>query len=95
MEPDALTNSMDLKVREFLKEVRLDHSPAFTKLVDDTVSAIKDAIDKIPEDLKVSKTLSPSSVWLPRKRNILNSVFMSLLLFLGIWLVLVELTGSD
>ncbi|XP_059457350.1 uncharacterized protein LOC132187164 [Corylus avellana] len=62
MEPDALTNSMDLKVREFLKEVRLDHSPAFTKLVDDTVSAIKDAIDKIPEDLKVTGDEAPGFV---------------------------------
>ncbi|KAG7990196.1 hypothetical protein I3843_02G012900 [Carya illinoinensis] len=30
---------MDLKVRELLKEVRLNYSPAFTKLVDDTVTA--------------------------------------------------------
>lgn len=53
MEPDTFTDSMDLKVRELLKEVRLDYSPAFTQLVEDTVSAIKDGIDKIPEDLKV------------------------------------------
>ncbi|XP_040999624.1 nucleolar protein 6 [Juglans microcarpa x Juglans regia] len=45
---------MDLKVRELLKEVRLNYSPAFTKLVDNTVAAIKDAIDKIPEDLLVT-----------------------------------------
>ncbi|KAB1213028.1 Nucleolar protein 6 [Morella rubra] len=53
MEPDTFTDSMDLKVRELLKEVRLDYSPAFTQLVEDTVLAIKDGIDKIPEDLKV------------------------------------------
>nr|POE68193.1 hypothetical protein CFP56_29003 [Quercus suber] len=41
------SDSMDLKVRELL------NSPALTKHVNDTVSAIKDAIDKIPDDLKV------------------------------------------
>lgn len=48
------TDPIDLKVRELLKEVQLDYSPTFTKLVDDTVWAIKEAIDKIPEDLQVS-----------------------------------------
>ena len=60
------SDSMDLKVRELLKEVTLDYSPTLSKHVNDIVSAIKDAIDKIPEDLKVlfshyslSKTLGP------------------------------------
>jgi U3 small nucleolar RNA-associated protein 22 len=46
-------NSMDLKVEELLKEVQLEYSPALTKFVDDAVSSIKQAIDTIPEDLKV------------------------------------------
>lgn len=46
-------NSMDLKVEELLKEVQLEYSPALTKFVDDAVSAIKQAIATIPEDLKV------------------------------------------
>ncbi|KAF5958281.1 hypothetical protein HYC85_005506 [Camellia sinensis] len=50
---DTLTDPMDLKVKELLKEVQLHYSPSFTKLVDDTVSAIKESIDKIPEDLAV------------------------------------------
>lgn len=62
MEPDTFTDSMDLKVRELLKEVRLDCSPAFTQLVEDTVSAIKDGIDKIPEDLKVTVDNAPGFV---------------------------------
>lgn len=44
---------MDLKVEELLKEVQLEYSPALTKFVDDAVSSIKQAIDTIPEDLKV------------------------------------------
>lgn len=53
MDSDTIMEPMDLKVRELLKEVQLDYSSATTKLVDDTVSAIKQAIDTIPEDLKV------------------------------------------
>jgi hypothetical protein len=66
MESVTDSNSMDLKVTELLNEVRLDYSPALTKHVNDTVSAIKDAIDKMPEDFQV---LSLSSVWLPRKKK--------------------------
>ena len=57
---------MDMKVRKLLKEVTLNYSPTLTKHVNDTVSAIKDTIDKIPDELKVmfalysfSKTLGP------------------------------------
>ena len=72
------SDSMDLKVRELLKEVTLDYSPSLSKHVNDTVSAIKDAIDKIPDDLKVmfsryslSKTLGPLILCLAarKKRN--------------------------
>ncbi|KAJ7944284.1 Nucleolar protein 6 [Quillaja saponaria] len=57
---------MDLKVRELLKEVQVDYSPSFAKLVGDTVSAIKDSIDKIPKDFKVRVILLCISMSLSR-----------------------------
>ncbi|KAF3447128.1 hypothetical protein FNV43_RR12308 [Rhamnella rubrinervis] len=62
MDLNAFTDSMDLKVRKLLKEVQLDYSPTFTKLVDDTVSAIKKAIDKIPEGLEITADVAPGFV---------------------------------
>ena len=66
-------DSMDLKVRELLKEVTLDYSPTLSKHVNDTVSAIKDAIDKIPDDLKVMLSRHPRALILclaaRKKRN--------------------------
>lgn len=66
MDAETYTDSMNLKVRELLKEVKFDYSPSTTKLLDDVVSSIKEAIDKIPEDLQVSlslsKTLNPPFV---------------------------------
>ncbi|KAF3966317.1 hypothetical protein CMV_009561 [Castanea mollissima] len=56
------SDSMDLKVRELLKEVTLDYSPTLTMHVNDTISAIKDAIDIIPDDLKVTTDEAPSFV---------------------------------
>ncbi|KAL4354660.1 hypothetical protein GQ457_06G039830 [Hibiscus cannabinus] len=53
---------MDFKIQELLKEVRLQSSPALTKLVGDTVSAIKSALDKIPEDLQVTADWAPGFV---------------------------------
>lgn len=53
MDDATLMDSMDLKVRELLKEVQLDYSPSLTKFVDDTVCAIKASIDKIPDDVQV------------------------------------------
>jgi hypothetical protein len=46
-------DSMEFKLSELLKEVQLDYSPLFSKLVNDTVSTIKSSIDKIPKDFKV------------------------------------------
>ncbi|KAL6952076.1 hypothetical protein U1Q18_040932 [Sarracenia purpurea var. burkii] len=51
-----------LKMAELLKEVQLDYSPPFTKLVDETVSAIKEAIAKIPEDFQVTADIAPGFV---------------------------------
>lgn len=52
------TDSMDFKIKELLKEVHLDQTAIITKLVDDTVSAIKKVIRKIPDDLQVCFLLS-------------------------------------
>ncbi|XP_027359754.1 nucleolar protein 6 [Abrus precatorius] len=51
-------DSTELKVAELLKEVHVDYSHQFSKLVDDTVSAIKASIDKIPDDFKVTADLA-------------------------------------
>ncbi|KAF7828859.1 nucleolar protein 6-like isoform X1 [Senna tora] len=58
----SFMDSMDLKVSELLKEVKLDYSPQFTNLVDDTVSAIKASIDNIPEDFKLTEDIAPKFV---------------------------------
>ncbi|KAL5754642.1 hypothetical protein ACOSP7_022862 [Xanthoceras sorbifolium] len=59
----ALTDSMDYKVKELLKEVHLDQTPAITKLVNDTVSTIKKTIKKISDDdLQVTADLAPGFV---------------------------------
>ncbi|XP_057421429.1 uncharacterized protein LOC130715357 isoform X1 [Lotus japonicus] len=55
-------NSTELKLTELLKEVQINHSPHFTKLVDDTVAAIKASIDTIPDDFKVTADLASSFV---------------------------------
>lgn len=61
MATEALS-SMELKVRELLKEVQLEYSPTFTEFVDDAVSFIKTSIDKIPEDLQVTSDFAPGFV---------------------------------
>ncbi|XP_009777139.1 uncharacterized protein [Nicotiana sylvestris] len=63
MASDTLTytDSMNLKVKELLKEVQLEYSPEITATVDKVVSAIKEAIDKIPED-QVTADLAPGFV---------------------------------
>ncbi|ESW28940.1 hypothetical protein PHAVU_002G030700 [Phaseolus vulgaris] len=59
MEAEAIAmESTELKVSELLKEVNLDYTPQFTKLVDNTVSAIKASIDKIPNDFRVTADLA-------------------------------------
>ncbi|KAI4381714.1 hypothetical protein MLD38_007764 [Melastoma candidum] len=49
---------VEFKVNELLNEVRVDYTPALTKVVDDTVSAIKEAISKIPDDFQVTADLA-------------------------------------
>ncbi|MBA0618159.1 hypothetical protein Godav_027542 [Gossypium davidsonii] len=62
METETCIDSMDFKVQELLKEARLECSSLLAKLVDDTVSAIKSAIDKIPEGLQVTADWAPGFV---------------------------------
>jgi U3 small nucleolar RNA-associated protein 22 len=52
MEADTKTDSRTLKVNDLLKDARLDYD-SLRKLVDDTVSSIKEAIDGIPEKFQV------------------------------------------
>ncbi|CAK7339575.1 unnamed protein product [Dovyalis caffra] len=54
MDSDTLTEPMELKVLELIKEVQIDHSPSFTKLVNDSVSSIQNSINKIPNNLTVT-----------------------------------------
>lgn len=63
MASDTLTytDSMNFKVRELLKEVQFECSPETTATVDNVVSGIKEAIDKIPED-QVKADLAPGFV---------------------------------
>nr|POE62452.1 hypothetical protein CFP56_26383 [Quercus suber] len=56
------SDSMDLKVRELLKEVTLDYLPTLSKHINDTVLAIKDTINKIPDELKVTADEAPGFV---------------------------------
>ncbi|XP_052196632.1 uncharacterized protein LOC127803986 isoform X2 [Diospyros lotus] len=62
MASEAVMDPMDLKVRELLKEVQLEYTPAVTKVIGDAVSAIKATIDKIPEDLQVTADVAPGFV---------------------------------
>ncbi|KAM7520198.1 hypothetical protein LguiB_019160 [Lonicera macranthoides] len=56
------SDSKNLKVEELLKEVQIDYTPSITKIVDDFLSSIKHAIDKIPEDSEVRADLAPGFV---------------------------------
>ncbi|KAH9711402.1 nucleolar protein [Citrus sinensis] len=58
----TLTDPMDFKVEELLKEVHFARTPAITKLVDDTVSAIRKSISKIPDAFPVTADLAPGFV---------------------------------
>ncbi|CAM8912250.1 unnamed protein product [Rhodiola kirilowii] len=55
-------DSVDFKVSELLKEVQVDYTPALTKLVDDAIAGIKQAIDTIPENLNVTEELAPGFI---------------------------------
>lgn len=62
MASDAAMDSTELKTKELLKEVQIDYSPSFTNLLNDVVSAIKQSIDTIPQDLQVTADLAPRFV---------------------------------
>ncbi|XP_076960700.1 uncharacterized protein LOC143637137 [Bidens hawaiensis] len=59
---DEYTDTMSLKVAEIMKEVQLHYSSATTKTVDDVISSIKQCINKIPEDTKVTADLAPKFI---------------------------------
>ncbi|KAF6136292.1 hypothetical protein GIB67_042777 [Kingdonia uniflora] len=59
----AKSESMELKLKELFKEVQLNYdSITLTNFIDETVSAIRDAIDTIPEDIKVGADIAPGFV---------------------------------
>ncbi|KAL1551276.1 nucleolar protein 6-like [Salvia divinorum] len=55
-------SATSLKYRELLKEVQLDYSPENTSIVDSVVSAIRDAVDSIPDGLPVTADVAPRFV---------------------------------
>ncbi|KAK9165520.1 hypothetical protein Scep_000711 [Stephania cephalantha] len=59
----AIHNEGDEDANELLKDVRLDcGSVAVTELIDGTLSAIRESIDKIPQDLNVGADEAPGFV---------------------------------
>ncbi|MED6181320.1 hypothetical protein PIB30_018258 [Stylosanthes scabra] len=58
----ATMDSSQFKLTELLKEVHLHHSSHFSRIVDNSVSAIKSCIDQIPLDFKVTADLAPKFV---------------------------------
>lgn len=50
------------RVSQLIKEAKLELSPSFTKLVDETVSSIKKIIGKIPDDIQVTEDEAPGFV---------------------------------
>ncbi|KAL0378137.1 UNVERIFIED_CONTAM: Nucleolar protein 6 [Sesamum radiatum] len=59
---ETYPDSTNLKLRELLKEVQLDHSPANTAIINDVVSSIRDAINNIPDGLQVAADVAPGFV---------------------------------
>ncbi|KAL2906568.1 Nucleolar protein 6 [Bienertia sinuspersici] len=54
--------ALERRVSELIKDVNLELSPSFTKLVDNTVSSIKNIINLIPEDFQVTADKAPGFV---------------------------------
>ncbi|KAL0449938.1 UNVERIFIED_CONTAM: hypothetical protein Slati_1550200 [Sesamum latifolium] len=59
---ETYPDSTNLKLRELLKEVQLDYSPANTAIINDVVSSIRDAINNIPDGLQVTADVAPGFV---------------------------------
>ncbi|XP_057772992.1 uncharacterized protein LOC130992396 [Salvia miltiorrhiza] len=59
---ETYEDATNLKLRELLKEVQLDYSPENTSIVDSFVSAIRDAVDSIPDGLPVTADVAPGFV---------------------------------
>lgn len=50
------------RVSQLIKEAKLELSPSFTKLVDETITSIKKIIGKIPDDIQVTEDEAPGFV---------------------------------
>ncbi|KAL3813203.1 hypothetical protein ACJIZ3_014471 [Penstemon smallii] len=59
---EVYPDSTNLKLTELLKEVKLDYSPENTKTINDVVSSIREAIDKIEDGLQVTADVAPGFV---------------------------------
>ncbi|KAJ9561979.1 hypothetical protein OSB04_007139 [Centaurea solstitialis] len=59
---EEYTDTMSLKVAELMKEVQLDYSSATAKAIDEAVSSIKECVNEIPEDIKVTAKLAPKFI---------------------------------
>ncbi|KAI3451695.1 hypothetical protein Pfo_008360 [Paulownia fortunei] len=59
---EAYQDSTNLKLRELLKEVQLDYSPANTAIINDVVSSIREAINNIPDGRQVTADVAPGFV---------------------------------
>ncbi|KAL6542299.1 hypothetical protein OROMI_023901 [Orobanche minor] len=59
---ELFPDSTNLKLRELLKEVQLDYSAANTAIINDVVSAIREAIFNIPDALQVTADAAPGFV---------------------------------
>lgn len=83
---ESLFDSTNLKLRELLKEVQLDYSPENASVVDSVVSAIRDAIDGIPDGLPVKfwKTLFPPFHHFKMLRNATGASLNSLMLLIPV-----------
>lgn len=62
MDSEARAEAMNLRVGELLKDVQLNYSPSVITFVDGTVTAIRDAINRIPEDENVTADIAPGFV---------------------------------
>ncbi|GAA0178293.1 RNA metabolism protein [Lithospermum erythrorhizon] len=59
---ELYVDSMNMKVNELLKEVRIDYSSANTTIVNDFVTEIKQIIHTIPQDFQVTADVAPGFV---------------------------------
>ncbi|KAL8044894.1 hypothetical protein ABFX02_08G076200 [Erythranthe guttata] len=59
---EIFPDSTNLKLTELLKEVQLDYSPENTAIINDAVSAIREALNNIPDGIQVTADFAPGFV---------------------------------